>query len=297
MAVTDASLRARVRRIVYRSQPMGGVYEDVAPVLTDSATSMAVTTGTGTNWSPGDYVEFEETGEVALVQARTTDTLTIKRGAFDTTAAAVTAGTTIRKNPRFSQAEIDDAIDTTIRSLWPQIYTFGKGTFTYSATSYWYPLSDENIEQVLNVYYEDVERLNPVSVIGWRDYGELDGTEFTQTKGLYLFGTSGLEAGDDVYYTYQKQITDAADLLDRQEGMVATGVVYHLMGGDGVGRTQDPGRRTDRTVQPGQELRDSYWYFTEFDRLKRLEEISLAKTMDELLPKSRTQRRVQNWRA
>lgn len=295
MAVTQASLRQRVKRIVYSARPAERPYRDAvqdAGGISNSDTSMDVEDGD--NWAVGDIVAFDD-GEEARVTAIATDTLTITRGVNGTTAAAHSQFDEIEKNPRFRIQEIDDAIESVLHDLWPNVWLISQGTLG-AATSgkEWYTLTDGDIQEVLTVFYEDDDYLTPVPINGWRYYGQLPSAEFTQEQGVFLPGFGGADIGDSLYYIARVRVTAVTELLDRQEPMVANGAVYNLLGAESVARTHDPGHRTDRTVQPGQDSRDSIWFLREYLNGRTREEIRLKKE-ERRIPVSRHQQRARRF--
>ena len=70
---------------------------------------------------------------------------------------------------------------------------------------------------------------------------------------------------------YKRAYNAITEMPDRLKGMMVAGATYKLLGGAAVTSTTDPGRRTDRTVQGGQEARDSYWFYREYERLRDVE--------------------------
>ncbi len=294
MAVTTASLRLRVKRLVYSARPSLRPYQDKVLSATHLAADTTLDVTDGTSWVAGDIVEYSD-GEQSLVTGVAANVLTVQRGQFGTTAADQAQNTEITKNPRFSIQEIDDAIETVLADLHPQVYAIETTSFgTVVAGQEWYPISTNSVFQVLALYYEDPGYESPVPILGW-DFRRVLASGFAQSQGLYLPSFGGAANGDALYITWRKQISLATDLLDRQEPMVAMGAVYYLLGGENVSRTHDPGQRTDRTVQPGQDGRDSIWFLREYRNMRVAEEIRL-KTDEFGLPQHRLQQRRRRYR-
>lgn len=296
MAVTQASLRNRIRRIIYSALQTAHPWEDSVQDgggINSTATSIDV--ADGANFAAGDDIELDS-GEMAQITSVSTNTLTVVRKVLDSTAAAQAQFSVIRKSPRIRQDLIDDAVEAIFEDFYPQIFTIKESNFVYSAGTHWYPLTESGLKEVLSLYVADTERLVPRTLRGWEHKGGLDASEFTEVQGINVWHSGNLTVNQKVYFHYKAEILTVDDLLDRQEGLVATGAVYQLLGYAGVWRTYDPGKRTDRTVQPGQEMRDSYWFFTEFQRMRTREEIRLFDELDRLMPVDRVQARLLRYR-
>lgn len=96
-----------------------------------------------TKFDVGDIVEFQDDGEQCLVTALAdSDTLTVIRGVNGTTAATHSSGVLVAKSPVWSYLQITDAIDESIRDLWPHIYKKVTYSVTPVAGQKWYELDD-----------------------------------------------------------------------------------------------------------------------------------------------------------
>ncbi len=291
MAVTQASLRLRIKRLVYSARPalrpMRDAVQDVGGI---SNVALTVDVEDGTNWSVADTVAFDD-GEEARVTSISTNELTISRAINGTTAAAHAQFAEIEKRPRFRIQEIDDAIETVLHDLWPNVWVLAQGTVgTVSTAKEWYTLTDADIREVLSVFYEEDDYLIPVPIVGWQFFTHLPSAEFTATQGLFIPSFGGADVGDTLYYIARVELTVVTELLDRQESLVALGAVHQLLGGEIVARSHDPGKRTDRTVQPGQMGRDSIWFLREYRNMRTREEIRL-KEEESRIPVNRFQQR------
>jgi hypothetical protein len=125
----------------------------------------------------------------------------------------------------------------------------------------------------------------------------VDATGFTKTNGLYMPGAVNLSTSDSFYIATRRNyaaITDI-DAASSVLPVVANYTVYKLLGAAEVARTHDPGRRTDRTVQPGAEGRSSIWYLREAERLRIRETARLA-DQEDWLPKDRLAQRARRYR-
>lgn len=297
MAVTEASLLAEVKRLVYSSLPFLRPWEDqVQDVGGISAVDTTVDVADGSYWSVGDIVAFADgTYDLARVTSVSTNTLTIQRNVRGATASAHSQNAEIEKNPRFTDQEIKDAFTRVINDLYPRVYKLTKGSATFSTNTYWYALSNDNIEEILTVYREEDTYLNPEPLHTWRFSRDVDPTEFSDDQGIFVPHGGDLADGETFYWVGREKLAGASDLLDRQAGLVALGTVYHLLGAEDAARTYDPGRQTDRTVQPGQNSRDSLWFWREFSAELRNEELRLLHEEDRL-PKSHFAERARRFR-
>ena len=114
-------------------------------------------------------------------------------------------------------------------------------------------------------------------------------------KSVLILGWGEVKKDELVYYTYAKQIDAVADLLARQENLVVLSAVNWLSMQTTVPRTQDPGRYTDRTVQPGQGHRDAQNFGGLFYLEVRAEAGQLAVERG-MLPMTDATRRARRWR-
>jgi hypothetical protein len=277
--------------MIYSARPALRPFRDyIQDVGGINATDVEMDVIDGETWSIGDIVCFDD-GDEARVTAIATNTLTIVRDANGTTGSTHSQYDEVEKNARFTVQSIDDAIETVLSDLWPNVYVLSQGTLgTATAGTEWYTVTDTDIREVLSVFYQNDSYLNPVPMFGWEYRTHLPSAEFTQEQGIFVPSFCGADIGDSMYYIARVELTVATELLDRQEPLVALGAVHNLLGFQGVVRTHDPGQRTDRTVQPGQTTRDSIWFLREYRNARTREEIRLHKE-EELIPKHRLQQR------
>ncbi len=260
MAVTQASLQTAVRLRVESSEPRLRPYQTV---LTNSPSTAGTTfsVGDGAAWQVGDLVEGP-LGELSLVTSKTSNDLTVRRTVGATSVETLASGDVVRKNPRFSIDEIAGEILTSIRSLRGNgLYELATEEVTYTAED-WYDMTDTAAEKVTAVYYIDSD-----SDFRTPTYGFKTDPQNSQPK-VWISASTFSGA---VVVQYRKPYAAVTDLSDVVGDLVMYEVVYKLMGQANVTSTSDPGRRTDRTVQGGQEGRDSIWYLREFIRLRDVE--------------------------
>lgn len=296
MAITAANIQDAVRLEVYSAQITERPYVcEINGSITDSGTSIVV--DDGTPWAVQDIGEFDD-GEQVLVTAVATNTLTVLRGWNGTTAAAQSDNAVFTQNPRFSRAQINQALDHVLDDLRPDLYDLETKTLTYDPTTTWYAFSagdDARILDVISVYYKATNIAHPTPVDSWKFYRDLDATAFTAALGVAVGPTLSLASGSSLYAIVRKEVQAIADCPDAWKSMLVMGVVYHLMGAQTISRTQDPGRRSDRTVQAGQDARDSIWYLREYIRRRDKLAADIERREGEV-PKSRYSARSSRFR-
>lgn len=279
---TLADIKTRVRQHVYGQYPTDSPF---ATTLNAAIASGAVTTVTvidGTDWMEGDILEVLETEEQMQVVSVATHVLTVVRGVNGTTAAAATDGGIVYKNPRMTYAKIGQAITDTLYALqaWG-IHAFGTGSITKDSLKHYYELSETDILPeygILNLYYVEQNTEIPVPLPFRQAFGNL-GTgpsEYSTGLGVHVLDWGDVTTGDAAYFVYAKQVDSVTDLTTPQELIVVLGATALLLGMTITPATQDPGARTDRTVQPGQTSRDARWYQGEFFIRSRAEAASVA---------------------
>jgi hypothetical protein len=300
---TVADLRRRVRNYLYGEK---ATERPFTSAITSSfvAADTTIDVVDGDDWAPQDVIEVETTGEKILVLSVSTNTLTVSR-AYEDTTAADSAGDDDRlvKDPRWSEQEIDDAIAASIAQLesWG-IHVWGTGSITYDSTAWAIPITDTDVMQqygVLSLYYQEADTLIP-RPLPFREIAQLSSAPSGwDASGILVqvLAWGDLSASQPTaYYTYAQIPADATELLVRQEELVILGACSLLMGMSIAPRTNDPGAQTDRTVQPGQSVRDGRWFQGEFFIRARAEAAQLAVERQKL-PGTVRINRARRWRA
>lgn len=267
MAVTQASLRTAVRLRVEASEPRLRPYQTL---LTNSpgAGGTTFSVGDGDAWEAGDLIEGP-LGELSIVVSKSTNDLTVRRAVGQVAAETAAADDLMRKNPRFSIDQIDAEINASLRALRGNgLYELATEQVTYNRGEDWYDVTDTAMEKVIAVWYVDSDSDFRVPFFQFKT-----DPRAAQPK-LWLSASQYSGAIDVMYRKPYAAVTDLSDIVG---DIVAYETVYKLMGIANVGSTADPGKRTDRTSQGGQEGRDSIWYLREFIRLRDLEIARLAK--------------------
>ena len=262
MAVTEASLLAAVRRRLISAEPRLRPYVGVLTNAPSTAgTTFSVTNGDA--FQAGDIVEGPD-GEQSLVVSVSTNDLTVLRAQGDVAAENLAANDLLKKNPRFTHDQILGEVNTTLRELRGNgLYSVTTEAIAYT-TDKWYDTATD-VEHVVAAWYIDTgaspdERRVP--------YFKFHMDPQTGAPQVFL-AAAGFEG--NVSVMERVPYTTAASLSDAVGDIVVAAVCYKMLGMSLATSTTDPSRRTDRTVQGGQEGRDSIWFLREFVRLRDLE--------------------------
>lgn len=301
-----STIRTRVYEYLYSAFPNDRPFESLlTEALDNSETDIDVTDGT--DWEESDVLEVVETGEQCLVLSVATNTLTVQRsfGTVDATAAA-DAGR-IRKNPRFTQDQLDTAITEAANTLeaWG-VHSYSTGSFALAASQWYFELSETDIDSnygVLSVYYVDdtTKQPQPIPFVYYSGLSTGD-ADWTQGRGVKILSKGDRNTTDTLYFTYARSLefdtdldTTLAKVLAPQEELVVLGAVTRLLGGTIVPMTQDHGQRTDRSIPPGQTSRDVRYFQGDFFIKARAEAARLAVERTRL-PRARQSNRARRWR-
>ena len=285
---TVATIRQRIYEYLYSAFVNDRPFETLlGEALDNSETDVDVTDGG--DWGPGDIAEVVETGEQMLVLSVATNTLTVTRayGAISATAAA-DAGR-LRKNPRFSQDQMDSALSDVLNGLEGRgVHGFNVGTITFVAGVMYYEISDTDVDPVhgvIAVYYVNDDTKAPVP-LPFTEQFELStaDADWSQGRGVRLLSKGDRSTtASDIYYTYAQSLnfdtnltTTIAKVLTQQEELLVIGAVSKMIGMTILPMTMDPGQRTDRTTAPGQTVRDGRRFIESYTKLVRIEEARLA---------------------
>lgn len=305
---TAATIRARIYEQLYSDFPNDRPFETLlTEALDNSETDIDVTDGT--DWDEGDILEHASTGERMLVLSVSSNTLTVERS-YGTVAATAGVGAAdrVRKNPRFTQDQIDSAITDALNAMesWG-IHGFATGSLTLAASQYGYDVSETDVDAtlgVLSVYYvEDTTKVPvPLPFTQQARVSTAD-ADWSAARQLTLHSKGDRSTtASDVYYTYAQALTFDTDLdttiakvLVQQEELLVLASMARLLGYTITPMTQDPGQRTDRTVPPGQTGRDVRHFQGDFFIKARAEAARLA-VERQRLPRHRRTARAGRWR-
>lgn len=286
---TLTDLQRRTKEYLYSATPNERPFVHlINGAITNVATSVVV--DDGDNFSPMDIIEFED-GEQCLVTSVSTNTLTVVRGWAGTTAAAQDDNSVIYVNPRFTLKQMEETLLGVVRELRGHgIYSWGEGSLVLVNSQYKYDLAHTDILNevgVVSVHYEDTAVFDEIRSLPFQ-FQRTHSTIAPAT--LFLWEWGNLNGGDTVYYIYAQEIDSVTDLLARQEELVVNGAVARLLGATLAPRTHDPGKYSDRTVQPGQGLRDARFFQAEFYLAIRRESALLAGEAQSWAQSNRTAR-------
>ena len=282
MAFTLAQLKQMVRDKVYGQYPTAHPFVSVLAEALD-ATETAIDVPDGTDWAENDVLEIMETDEQCLVRSVATNTLTVIRGWNGTTAAIAADAGTILKNPRFTGKVIEESVMSAVYAMedWG-IHKFNTGQIAYDADKRYFELSETDIAHpwgVLALYYVEPTTLIP-RPLPFKHMHNLSTAHASYTTGLGIIiqdwgQVSASGSVTTAEYTYAQTLATTT-LANEQAEIVVLGATVLVLGGSIVARTHDPGARTDRTVQPGQEARDVRFFQSEYFVRLRAEAAHLA---------------------
>ena len=180
---------------------------------TVSATATTITVASANNISSG-IIQIDD--ELIYVDSydRNTGVLSIPpygRGYNGTSAATHQLGARVIVSPTFPSVDVKDAINETLLATFPDLYTTGTHTFTFSPAKSTYSLPDE-VETVLSVSYETIGPSKEwAPVRGWRVDSMANTDSFNSRNSISLY--SGVEPGRtvQVFYTAAPSVMDTND--------------------------------------------------------------------------------------
>jgi hypothetical protein len=149
MAITLANLVPRVRRLL-EDEPA----EDRLGKAISDTTSETAVVGNPTLWAENSIIEFDDaSGEQARTRGTPTgNTLDIKRGHNNTTAATHLDGAVLLKDPRFAYDNIIEAMTRTVNDdFFPWIWDTATDTITYDSTKNLYNAATDFIDLIAAV--------------------------------------------------------------------------------------------------------------------------------------------------
>lgn len=196
-------IRAKLRS--YTGQHERSTY--LVNAITSSETTLSVADGTVVDQG---LIEIED--ELIYVESSDAGAANIPpygRGYIGTTAAAHAANTQVIVDPAFPKQNIKDAVNNTLRALYPQLYVVATTEITYSAgvTSYELPAG---ADQVISAswqatgstgYWHPVKR--------WRVDPNASTSVFPSGKAIHI--ADGIAPGRTVRIVYVKDFDDFTD--------------------------------------------------------------------------------------
>lgn len=180
---------------------------------TASATATSITIASAQNISTG-IIQIDD--ELIYVDSydRNSGVLSIPpygRGYNGTSAATHQNGARVIISPTFPSVDVKDAINETIQAVFPDLYTTGTHTFSFSPAKSTYALPDE-VETVLGVAYETTGPSKEwLPIRGYRIDPMANVESFNSRNSITLL--SGVESGRTVqiFYTAAPVVMDADD--------------------------------------------------------------------------------------
>lgn len=258
MAATFDLITQRVKQqlLGYTRDQTSISYLTQAMTATDA--TFQVDPETVTNLSRG-IVEIDD--EMILVKKydRNTGLVTVfsgvsGRGADGTVPASHASGEIVSADPRYPLVRIKEAINDTIRAIYPDIWVFGEFEFPYFAARYEYPLPAE-VEDIYKVHWNTI---GPSAI--WRPArsyrfdpqasttaGQVKPTPTPTGKTIQILD-GGIVPGRNIRVTYIKppnvmvngnddfEITTG--LPERMVDMIVYGACWRLLPGWEAGRLQ-----------------------------------------------------------
>ena len=178
-----------------------------------SPTATTITIASTSNLSSG-IIQIDD--ELIYVDSydRNSGTLSIPpygRGYNGTEPATHQNGSRVIISPTFPSLDVKNAINETIEATFPDLYTTGIHTFSFSPAKSTYPLPDE-AETVLGVSYETTGPSKEwLPIRGWRVDPMANTDAFNSRNSISLY--TGVEPGRtvQVFYTTAPGIMDAND--------------------------------------------------------------------------------------
>ena len=178
-----------------------------------NATATSITVASATNISTG-IIQIDN--ELIYVDSydRNSGVLSIPpygRGYNGTSAATHQNGARVIVSPTFPSVDIKEAINDSIQAVFPDLYSTGTHTFSYSTAKSTYPLPDE-VETVLGVSFQTTGPSKEwLPIRGWRVDPMANTTAFNSRNSISLY--SGVEPGRTVqiFYTSAPTVMDSND--------------------------------------------------------------------------------------
>ena len=249
-----------------------GLVERPAEDTIDATFNAAVTTmpvTTDSMWKRDDYAEFNSNELVIAISDGTGTNVEVRRGKRGTTDANQTSGATITRNPPYPRIRVEDRINEVIRhDLYPHVWTWFKGSFTFATNDHMYDLAT-NIEEVMELYQYNLNsdnRFHPISN-GWWDVKKQVDTGAASNSNLLRVKQVHDETAT-VYYTAKRRpaTLDLSNVSSEIEDMIPWAAAAKLMAGREGQATLDAAR--SRYDDSGTWLRSYRGLMAEFFRMR-----------------------------
>lgn len=160
------------------------------------------------------------------------------RGWMGTTAAAHTANTVIKNNPKWPKVQIKRAINDTVRATYPDLFQIKSTTFTFQAARYVYPLPAE-ADSVYEVTWDSIGPSQQwPRLTRWRYVPTANLTDFPNGRALEML--DAVVPGRTVQVTYLVRPQQLVNNMDEfatvsglpasAEDVVTYGACYRMSG-------------------------------------------------------------------
>jgi hypothetical protein len=178
-----------------------------------NATAVSITVASANNISSG-IIQIDD--ELIYVDSydRNSGVLSIPpygRGYNGTSPSSHAVGARVIISPTFPSVDVKDAINETLLATFPDLYTTGTHTFSFSPAKSTYPLPEE-VETVLGVSYETTGPSKEwLPIRGWRVDSMANTSAFNSRNSISLY--TGVEPGRtvQVFYTAAPTVMDSDD--------------------------------------------------------------------------------------
>lgn len=268
---SQAALRQRVFDKLYSNSPQSRpARQRLAAAFTAGSETAVVDDGTPI--TPGAIIEFPD-GHQAYVVSVATNTLTLWEAQNGTTSANVADNSFISIDPVHTIQQVDDAMNETMLDLQAQgIYILRAGTdITLVSGTEVYELTETDYDPqhgVKAVFYQETSDSRVVGLPFRNVYDAGLGVFTTSGLGIRLLDWGNNSSGDSLEVLYAAKVNALADTDNEPllEDLIVMGAVGRILTGKEGPRLHDPGRYTDRTVQPGQHIRDGGFYLAQYQR-------------------------------
>jgi len=295
MALAKATVVRRIRRIL-NDNP----FQDTCTEAMDT-TETGLDVADTTKYDVGAVVEFQDDGEQCLITVlASATTLTVIRnynGAAPGTGTTHAISGAILRDPVFSYNQIEEAVDATLRGLWPHVYKAVTMSITPVAGTSWYEIDEptaDNATEMLEL--SSITQVDSNTPTGYRYYGErrgmfpaylhMDVPTTIAGSGVALYiptlaNTNTITVKGIGKLTATLATTNYADISD---GVEADTVVYYavsrLVAATDISRsTQEDISLSDQTVVSGRRTSLAAYWQREAQKSRYTWERELARTL------------------
>ena len=220
--------------LVWRVKGLMGNVPNFQGTITGSVTNVATTVpvNDGTDWAEGDVLEFED-GDLCYVESVATNNLTVIRDHLGSTGTAHNSGDVVYKNPTVYIKDVKDALDLTLKGLWPYIWKVTSDTITPADGTVWYDLAADAID-IVSAYQLYGASLEHVGSFGAPSNQRSILVRHNLPTALVASGVGvafpgGFFSDEDVNITYRAKLTGAVtgvNYTEISDGVEADCITY-----------------------------------------------------------------------